>query len=159
MLRNFSVVFIHNFVNKNTNYDRGTLFVPAACKLLTELHEMSIRAAQWINFKWNAKQGLASSHFALVCQHLLREGSTAFALVLENFSHPCTNGSFFLHQSVSVGIRSNRIPCDSGMLLEDIMEHWSWMMRNDAGLIISSPASEEKLLKQEDDNLSWCVKT
>ena len=33
----------------------STPFVPAARKLLSELFELSIRAAQWIHFKRNAK--------------------------------------------------------------------------------------------------------
>ena len=40
-------------------------FGPAACKLLSELSKLSIRAAQWIDFQWDAKysRGQADLHF------------------------------------------------------------------------------------------------
>ena len=82
------------------------LFVPAALKPLNELFKLSIRAAQCTDHKWDVKysevyqsyvslsQGLVPGHLALVCPDFLGSDATAFALVLEDFSHPCTNGDF-----------------------------------------------------------------
>ena len=40
-------------------------FVLEACKLLGELSEMSVRAVQWIDFKWNAKYSEGQSKLRL----------------------------------------------------------------------------------------------
>ena len=58
-------------------------FVPAERKMLSELPKMSIRSAQWINFKWKMKyfeslsefrffvQNPSTRHLAWICVNLL----------------------------------------------------------------------------------------
>ena len=85
-------------------------FVPAASKLLNELSKLSIQAAQWTDYKClkvnqsyaSLFQGPVLGHLAWICPDLLGYYSTAFALVLKDSSHSCTNGGLLLHQSVNM---------------------------------------------------------
>ena len=84
----------------------------AARKLLKEPSKLSIRAAQWIDYEWDLKYSDGHSELRLfvpkptvlawICRDLLENDATTFALMLENVSHPYTNGSLLLEQSVNV---------------------------------------------------------
>ena len=90
------------------------LFVPAARKLLKELNKLSIRAKQLADYKCNAKYSKVYSALGLFVPSssdrplgmslpdLLGHDLTAFALVLEDSGHLCTNEDLLLHQFVNV---------------------------------------------------------
>ena len=65
-------------------------------------------------------------HLFWICPHRLGYNSIAFTLVLDDSSHPCTNGDLLLYQSESLrsytstvlqfqSVIPSRSPCDSGM--------------------------------------------
>ena len=88
--------------------------VPAVRKLLYELSKLSIRAAQWIDYKWDVKYGEDQSELlffvpkprarplGIGLPDLFVYDFTAFALVLEDSSYPYTNEDLLLHQAVDV---------------------------------------------------------
>ena len=81
---------------------------------LNELPKLSVRAAEWTDYKWEAKysEGQTELRFlilrpsvmllGMVCAVLLGYDSTAFALVWEDFNHTCTNRDLLLPQYISV---------------------------------------------------------
>ena len=93
-------------------------FVPAARKLLQDLNELDIRAAQWTDFKWSKEYSECSSDFLLsflgralgqwgwACPDHHRSDSTACGLVLGAFSRSCTNGALLLHRIASVALQN-----------------------------------------------------
>ena len=97
------------------------------------------------SFFFYSPQQTAPGYLAWVSQDLLGYDSTTFTLLLKDFSHSCTNGNCpnttcecgALYQTAAYVI----VECNSNMPLEDIVKCWSWMMRLDADLITSSPAS------------------
>ena len=81
-------------------------FVPAEHKRLNELSKLSIRAERWtingtrsilkVNHSFASLfQSPVLGHLAWVCPYLLGYDSNAFALVLKDFSHPCTKLACF----------------------------------------------------------------
>ena len=84
-------------------------FVPAARKLLQDLTESDIRAAQWTDFKWSTEYSECSSdlgQWGWACRDNHGSGSTACGLVLDVFSRSCTNGALLLHRIVSVALQN-----------------------------------------------------
>ena len=90
-------------------------FVPAARKLLQDLTELDICAAQWTDFKWNTEyseismlsfQGRALGQWGWACPDHRGSGSTTCRLVLGAFSRLCTNGALLLHRIASVVLQN-----------------------------------------------------
>ena len=93
-------------------------FVPAARKLLQDLTELDIRAAQWTVFKWSTEYSECSPDLrAFIPRASTRpmgwafpdhrgSGLTAFGLVLGVFSRSCTNGALLLHRIASVALQN-----------------------------------------------------
>ena len=79
-------------------------FVPAARKLLDSLSEMDVRAAEWMNTKWDMEYSanalslhafiprLAPDPWVWVCPGQPGSSSTVCVLVLDVSVRPCTNG-------------------------------------------------------------------
>ena len=89
-------------------------FVPAARKLLNGLSKLSIRAAQWTNYKCSAKYlnahlysmfsfpGKVLGPLEWACPEHFGLSSIACGLALGVFIRPCTNGVSFPRRSASV---------------------------------------------------------
>ena len=91
-------------------------FVPAAWKLLQDLTELDIRAAQWTDFKWSMEYSECSLRdfiprastrpMGMGLPRSSWSGSTACGLVLGAFSRSCTNGVLLLHRIASVALQN-----------------------------------------------------
>ena len=92
------------------------LFVPAAQKLLHNLSELGIRAAQWKNLTWNTEYSKSTSalcvsiprvstrSIGIILTRTPWSNSIACVLVLSVSVRPCTNRVLLLQRNASVAL-------------------------------------------------------
>ena len=125
-------------------------FVPAARKLLQDLTELDIRAAQWTDLKWSTEYSECSSDLRAfiprtstrlmgrACPDHHGSGTTACGLVLGVFSRSYTNGALLLHRIANVALpnKSQNTSFRHAPYIGHLQEYVDrrfWMSTHDAG--------------------------